>query len=112
MSLKVFVASIVGVLLLGAATVYGAAVVESRHDQERSQVEVLVATKDIPACTGRDQWADSMELRYFTPADIPAGALASTDVVAQQDLLRDVAAGDVILAQFFGLAEECPARTE
>ena len=68
---------------------------------------MLVATEPIPACTEYEGWTDSMELARLEASTLPAGALINTAIVAEQVLLRDVAAGDVIKAQLFGKASKC-----
>ncbi len=108
MRLSVFLASVVGVLLLGAATIYGAIVLDDRLQTDPSLIEVLVATDDIPACTDSEGWANSMEVVRLRISDVPPGALVDTSVVSRQVLVRDVATGDVIRVQLFGKASECP----
>jgi hypothetical protein len=75
-------------------------------------LEVLVATEDIPACTASDEWADSMELVWMDQEDVPVGALKSTDVLEGSLLTRNLTAGDVIKAQYFGNYRKEPCVVE
>lgn len=108
MRLSVFLAAVVGVLLLGAAVIVGAVTWRDNLDSNFPSIEVLVATEDIPACTDFEGWASSMRLAEYPATAVPEGALRDTSIVSKQVTIRDVDAGNVIKAQFFGDPSVCP----
>jgi hypothetical protein len=112
MRLSVFGGAVVAVIVLGAATVYGAVELDDALTPDPGTVEVLVATEDIPACSASDEWAEPMELVWMDEEDVPVGALKSTDVLDGSLLTRNLTAGDVIKAQDFGNYRKEPCVDE